>query len=302
QFDARLGIENACSKCHPGKSVAWLQAKVDHWYGRVKPHKPIVKALFDAAPGQSRQQAAGALLQPRSHFPMAQAAALVYFIKTYLQPNMEDLQQATVQKLETLAAEADPDVQALALMALHLARGQDPAVHEFLKQQLQTLGHREMAIRARWAVAADYMGTVYASQQKYAQAILGHKKALEIRPNDAVAWVNLGNAYGNRGQLKLAIAAFQRAAGVNPQYAMAWNNMGVAYMRLGEVAEAIGAYNQAIEVNPNLAEPYILMAQAYLQTGQAPMAIETLRLAQRHVPENETIRLLLQELKARAQQ
>ncbi|RMD99239.1 MAG: hypothetical protein D6814_05950, partial [Calditrichaeota bacterium] len=50
QFDARLGIENACSKCHPGKSVASLQAKVDYWYGRVKPHKPIVKALFDAAP------------------------------------------------------------------------------------------------------------------------------------------------------------------------------------------------------------------------------------------------------------
>src|SRR4051812_16967693 len=48
-FDEKLGIENACRKCHGDKDVGWQETKVRQWYGELKLHPAMVANLLKAA-------------------------------------------------------------------------------------------------------------------------------------------------------------------------------------------------------------------------------------------------------------
>lgn len=298
-FDASLGITGACQQCHARVSVDSLEQRVRQWWGDIKPHPPAVEALHRSAPRRSRLLAARRLLEPAADHPMARYAALVAFIKRYLEPDMPALEPEIVDRLKRLAADADLDVRATALMALHLARGQDTALRSFLKQAIRAAAPEERRpLLDRWGMAVDYLGTEYAAAGRSQQALKAHRKALEVRPDDAVAWINLGNVYGNRGQLRVAAAAFQKAAEVDPLNTLALTNLGLALRRLGDTSGAIRAYEQAIARKPCESRAYILLAQLYVDLGQPSLATDVLSVARQQIPDDETLEILAREVGA----
>jgi tetratricopeptide (TPR) repeat protein len=297
-FDARLGVENACQKCHPQKEISWLEAKTREWYGELKPHKAAVTGLVKAGEVTDRLTASRLLLHPEAKHPMAQAAGLNEFIKRFLQPDMPALEPEVVAKLQALCKEDDLDLKAFALTSLHLALGRDETIRSFLLAQLQTLGREEIPVRTRWALALDYLGTRYAGDGEYAKAIAAHKKALEIKSDDAVTLVNLGNACGNQGDLDQAMAWFQAALRVDPAYAQAAANLGTTYARRQDAANAAQAYLQAVKLRPNDPFNHLLLARMYVESGQVEPAIAALKVGLAYVPYDREMKWLLRELEA----
>ena len=238
-------------------------------------------------------------MSDREFHPMAQMSALCYFVKTYLQPDMELLEPEIIQQLKNLAENPDIDIKSIALMSLHLARGHSEEIKKYLREQLKLLGENEIAIRARWAIAIDYLGFLYSQKGNFANALLAHKKALQVRPDDAVALVNLGLAYGNSGDMERAIGALQRAYESDSTYTVILKNLGYAYLQIGEIDNAISAYEKAIKMKPYDPTAHILLAQVYNNTGRQQEAITVLQAAQKRLPDDESILQALQPLGAR---
>jgi tetratricopeptide (TPR) repeat protein len=296
EFDAKLGIENACEKCHAQKGLAWLEAKTQEWYGALKPHKAPVTGLLQVETLTDRQAAAELLLQPKANHAMAQYAGLSYFVNQFLQPDMAGLESEVVEKLKTLCREPNLDLRALAMMSLHLALGRQAEIRAFLIEILKNSGAHETALRTRWALALDYLGTRYVEKGDYGKAITVHQKGLEVNPDDPLTLVNLGIAYGSQGDLAQAIAAFYAALALEPANAKAFVNLAAAYSRLGNLAQAIAAYQQAVQLQPNDPATPLLLAQTYLENGQPEQAKAALRAGLARMPYDRQLQWLLQQV------
>lgn len=332
EFDAKLGIKNACKKCHQDRSIAWLQAKTEAWYGRIKPHKQIVTNLMQAQRGTNRRDAASLLFADSTSHAMAQVAGLSFFIRKFLTPNLPELEPEIIGELKNLSHAQDLDLRALALAALHFSLDQSPDVHDYLVTRLSALGSEEMAIRKRWSVALAYLAKGYREKGELADAILVYNKALEIKPNDVDVLVNLGIAYRDKQVFDRAIGCFRQALAMRAQDSMIWVNLGLVYQRLGDAGAAmtaykkgvdsnpwnakahfnlgnhfyrsndlqpaIASYHKAIEIDPGLAQGYFNLARAYIKTRDLQKALASVRAGLLFDPDNRTARQMLKDLEA----
>ncbi|MGH7600771.1 MAG: tetratricopeptide repeat protein, partial [bacterium] len=273
EFDAKLGIENACAKCHADKNTAWLQAKTSEWYGEIKPHKEIVISLLQAQNVKDRKSVAALVLDDAANHPMAQVSGLCYFIENYLHPNMPYLEPEIVEKLKKLAANEDVDLQALALMSLHFSQDQVAEVHEFLIDRLQILNGEESLVRNRWSIALAYLAARFRDRGDAANAVVTFRKALEIKPDDATTLLNLGMIYSNSGDWENALACYQQAANLTPDNAMILVNWGIALRRQGNAHAAVGTYHKAIDINPHQALAHFNLGNLYYESGDFAQAI-----------------------------
>ncbi len=248
-FDARLGIENACKQCHADRSLDWLENKMKAWYGTIKPHKSMVRNLLEQEQSD-RRTAAQKLLEPAGNFIMAQAAGLARFLEFYLSPNMPALEPEITERLKELAMSTDVDIRALALAALHLARGDVPQIRAFLIERLKQEGNTDLPLRLRWSIILGYLGTVYRDTGKLAESVTIYQKALEILPDHEPTLTNLGYTYQYLQDHHTAIEHFRQAAALKPDDPMPLINMGISLEALGRLEEAKQAYLQAIDVNP----------------------------------------------------
>lgn len=296
RFDAQLGIEGACIQCHTDKTAESLQQKTEEWYGQIKPHKPLVRALLGAGNLADRRTAARLLLADSTRHPLAQFAALSYFVKTFLAPDMPFLETEIVTGLKALSEQEDLDLKALALMSLHLARDSDPDVHSYLVSQLKSLGKDELAVRGRWAIAMDFLGYLYATRGDLDRAIVCHRKALEIKPGDAVALTNLGIAYGRKGELQNAVAALEQAVASDAVYVNAYKHLASAYLQMGEAEKALKVLQLAVQVNPVDASLHFLIGRIYRTRGETDLAIEAFTQGLRYAPFDSGARTILLEL------
>ncbi|MFQ5772291.1 MAG: tetratricopeptide repeat protein, partial [bacterium] len=297
-FDSQIGIENACQKCHKDKSIGWLQAKTEEWYGKLKPHKDIITALLQAQQISDRKSASELLLNDAKPHPMAQFAGLSYFIKNFLQPDMPYLEPEIVEKLKKLSESEDLDLKALALMSLHLAQDQNPKVHHYLLTRLQNLGAEEITIRKRWAIAIDYLGTVYGRKGDFDRAILCHKKAIEIIPDDAIPYMNLGIAYSSKGNIEDALNAYRKASEINPYNSNALINLGNLFFQVGDYSMAVISFNRAIAIKPVNAMAHFYLARLYHVRGQKQEAIKEFQAGLKYAPNDLNARTILQKLQS----
>jgi tetratricopeptide (TPR) repeat protein len=272
-FDDSLGVTDACALCHRDRSTAALRDTVARWYGRLKPHKPIITALIEAAGVTSPDQAAPLLLRPDADFPMAQFEGLADFFERFVHPDA-GFTSDVVGRLEALAAEPDVDVRSLALAALHLGQGDDPAVGRFLAGSLRGLTATEdVALRRRWTTALAYMGDRLSAQGDAAGAERAYGKALEVLPEDPRLLLHLGLVEASASRLEPAIAAFRRSLAVDSLQPLALVNLGNALSAQGDADAAVDVYGRALHINPHEALAYFDLANVYLRGNDAGKAI-----------------------------
>ena len=156
-----------------------------------------------------------------------------------------------MDKLKKMSLNDDVDLKALALMSLHLSKGSDPTIRSYLLQTLQSLGQRENAVRRRWSLSIDFMGTLYMGEGNLDYAILAHKKALEINPDDGFTWINLGNALRANKQYLAAIDAFKEALKIKPYMTFIHFQLAGLYNITGRREDAIHILRQLLILEPD---------------------------------------------------
>lgn len=329
-LDSALGLEGACRQCHRDRPVQALEAQARTWYGELKPQHPAVVALGPADSTPDRPAAASLLLGVGDSHRAAQVVGLARFVRRFLSPDMPELEPATVARLERLAPSRDPDVAGLALMSLHLARGNDPAVRRFLVRRVRELGPREALVRARWTWALLAVGNAYQERgagpyalavyrkaeevspgaptveaslglalsgvREYAAAEARLRRSLAADPNQPVTLANLGYVQQQRGDVEGALATYRRAVELDPYEPYVYVSLGNAYARLSRIREAVEAWQRAVELDPRLASADVSLAAAYERGGDRARAVAALRRALEFEPRNATARQMLQRL------
>jgi hypothetical protein len=263
EFDQRIGIENACQKCHRDKDLAWQQGKMNEWYGAIKPHHPSIANLIKAADVPDESGAAKLLLDPSAKHPMAQMAGLVSFTKRFLRPDKQTSNPEIVAALKTFAESTDLDLQAMALVALDLGFDQQTDIRSFLEKRLNSMNAEDNPVRSRWAVALDYFGNAYASSGDFGNAIAAFKKSVAVRANNIVAI----------------------------------SHLAMAYLQLGDSENAISWLKTGVKLRPEKAVLHFQLAQTYARSRQFAEAIKELEAGLIYAPEDQTAQRMLQQLR-----
>jgi hypothetical protein len=260
RFDHDLGIENACQKCHRDRDIAWQQAQVEAWYGKLKPHPDLIGTLAGSSVPAGVRDAALAYLQPEVQHPMAQAAGLARFIRDYVRPNTPTLEPEVERRLKEFAADSDADLQALALVALQIGYGSHPAINEWLETRLKTLKDGD-AVRLRWAVAADYLGGIFGQKGDLPAARLCFEKGLEVQPRNEVILSHLALAYFQEQKPDAAIATLKKAIAIRPTKAVLHFQLAQMYAQLQRIPESIQALQSGLEYAPHDANARAMLLQ-----------------------------------------
>jgi tetratricopeptide (TPR) repeat protein len=328
-FDADLGIQGACAKCHADVATPELQAQARAWWGEPKPHRPIVAGIAGEFRARNAAEAAALLLHPEEHDPLIQFQGLGRLLTAYLAPDDPALGGEIRESLEALTTAVDLDVRSLALASLHWTAGDVPAVRRTLVAALDG-AESDRALRGRWQLALGFLGDRARDDGDFATARTAYRKALEIRPGDArvlhslgqmhnregafdlavdalrrsvaadslqpLAWVNLGVALVGAGDLAGAREAYGDALRVNPYEALAHFNLGNVEQRAGRLAEAAAAYERAVEADPGLGQAHFELARTYLRLERVGDALPHARRAVEFLPGHEPSRQMLADL------
>lgn len=293
-FDASLGIEVACAQCHGDLPVDSLQARTLAWWGTLEPHHPLVAGMASESVRTSRDSLAALLIRtaqtPRDGSPppprhiAAEVLALGTLLRDHLAPDGGALPRQLEDRLRVAAVDAEPDIAALGLAAIHWTRGDHPASRRFLIERLDSLDRQGSAVRSRWAVLLGFLGDNAREAGTPLLAITAYRKALDIRPADAAILTRLGLAYGAAGDRAAANDALQRAIGADSAYALAWLNLGVLRASQGDAAGATAAYAGALRADSTDALAWLNLGNAELRAGRLERAIEHYRSALTYDP------------------
>lgn len=277
-LDSALGIRSACRTCHVERSETALDSVVRAWYGPLKPRARAVAALIEARSVRDAVSAARLVLVPGERHRAALYAGLAWFVETWLEPDAR-LEREVARRLRGLAQDADIDIAALALAALHYARGTDAAAHRFLAQQLAAAGEREDALRGRWALALGYLADRLRDRGKVEAAIATYQKAAEVDPANPAILVNMGLAEAQRGNFAAATTAYESALALDRFQPLVWVNLGIARADRGDLAGAMQAYRSALELDPREPLAHFNLGGLWARLGRPDSALASFQRA-----------------------
>ncbi|MDR3218020.1 MAG: tetratricopeptide repeat protein [Dysgonamonadaceae bacterium] len=110
-------------------------------------------------------------------------------------------------------------------------------------------------------------------QEKYSEAEIDYRKALEANARSADAAYNLGNSLYKQSKLPEALAQYEAASANEPdkeKLAKTWHNAGNVFMQNEDYAKSIEAYKQSLRKNPHDDETRynLALAQKLLENQQ----------------------------------
>jgi Tfp pilus assembly protein PilF len=132
------------------------------------------------------------------------------------------------------------------------------------------------------------------------QAIQLYRESLAFFPT-AEAHTFLGWTYSFQGRLDEAIAECHKAIAVDPDFGNPYNDIGVYLMQKGDLEGAIPwleKAKQAPRYEPRQF-PYMNLGRIYLRRGQWTQALRELEAGVRAAPNDEDVRKMLHELRAK---
>ena len=132
------------------------------------------------------------------------------------------------------------------------------------------------------------------------EAIRLYQESLAICPT-AEAHTFLGWTYSFQGRIDDAIAECHKAIAVDPDYGNPYNDIGVYLMQKGDLEGAIPwleKAKQAPRYEPRQF-PYMNLGRIYLRRGQWTQALRELEAGVRAAPNDEDVRKMLHELRAK---
>ena len=237
---AAIGVPNACGACHADRSLAWLRARYDAWWGKGrKPHYGTVLAA-----GRRRApRAEGGLVQLAQDpsRPVAVRATAVDLLASYSSPAARTAVEKALSDPEPLVrATAALRVPAAGAAALARVLGgllrdpvrwvRDQAAARLAGEPAQRLPEDERAAQAaaldEYVAAQRYMsdlpsgpfhlGNLYAAQGRPVDAEGEYRQALRTDDKYIPAMVNLAMLIAGKGRLEEAVRLLREATRCSP--------------------------------------------------------------------------------------
>ena len=152
----------------------------------------------------------------------------------------------------------------------------DAAVHCDLGNVLKALGrfdeamihHRRMVeLCPTSPQALSNLGTTCAKAGLAEEALDYLRQAASLDPSHPELHYNLANGYLAAGRFENAAGAFERATDISPHHVRGMTSLGVAYKELGRLDDAEGRFRAALEVAPGDADTSWNLVLARLMKG-----------------------------------
>jgi tetratricopeptide (TPR) repeat protein len=307
---ARLGMPNACNKCHARKTPQWASEAIVRWTG----HTPVGYQNFAEAFHAGRVGAPGArtaltaIIDDRAQPAIVRASAIDRLAR-WLTP-------ATLGSVTGGLADPDPLVRLAAVEALAstpapmraqwLARVTSDAVLAVRIQAARALAGDAQAripaadqpafaralqeyVAVQWRNADRpegrlSLGDLYAAQGDAVRALAEFRKALEIDPSSLEGCVNLADLQRAQGHEAEAEATLRRGIARTPQAATLHHALGLSLVRQRRGKEALSELAQAVKLAPGNARHAYVYAVALNDAGQPKEALEVLTDALKREP------------------
>jgi len=128
------------------------------------------------------------------------------------------------------------------------------------------------------------LALLLAADGRGAAAIATGKRACALSPDDPRCWSDLGRVYALLERFEEALLCFREAIDADKKHSDAWHNLGTALRRLGRDEEAFNALKQALLIDATRADTYLNLSNLLVERGQLTDALECLERAVRHDP------------------
>jgi len=186
-----------------------------------------------------------------------------------------------------------------------LIRPRDQAIASYnLGNSLIAMHRYDDAIKAfnysgaigHYGPAFNNMGSVYAQQQKFDQAITSYFKALNFQPIYPQCETNLANTYAQLKQYDQSEQHYLRAIQEDPHYVDAHAQLGLLHATLNKYAEATEDFSVCIQLAPNLADAHYYYGFCLGKLGRYADAKREFETALKINPGYEAARTALAEM------
>ncbi|MEL6929630.1 MAG: tetratricopeptide repeat protein, partial [Cyanobacteria bacterium J06600_6] len=141
----------------------------------------------------------------------------------------------------------------------------------------EAIGIYAKALEAKADMAEIYcnLGSIYAKQKKWQQAIEHYQKSTIINSNNATPYRNLAKVWDELGEYDKSADCFFQALDIQPDLLSAKNHFSLANNLIaeGNIARAIASYKSCVELEPNFLNAYARLADALEATGQPEAAL-----------------------------
>ena len=306
----KLGIPNACNRCHTDKDADWSLAAVDKWYGSKMERPTRQRAEWIALARQGDAKARDPLVALLNTETNAywQAVAVGLLDQWLGETNVTDAALACLTN-------ANPLVRATAVRTLEPLAEQtgSPAAIELGK--LLNDPSRNVRINAAWALRAGldtnsvagqelmhYLdlnadqpsgqmqkGAFYFSRGQMTEALEHFQKSVQWDTNSAPLRHEYAIALSTANRNPEAIEQLEAACRLAPQEASYVYELGLAWNEAGNLPKAIELLESAVKLDPNSDRAWYNLGLARNAAGQAEPALDALNHAQTIAPNDARI-------------
>ena len=269
--DQSFNIENACQKCHAEMSINEVSAKMNEWYGELKPLHPLETALMKFNDNSTSEGLVGLLGSNSDPSPQVFAGLSKAFMFNQPKETSE-----IINKLKHLCSNSDVDIKGLALAYLDLLKDEDETLNSFVIKSLAESGKDQTKIRTRWSTAISYRAEDQVKKGMLKPGINLYEKSVKIWPRNVKAKKGLAESYVLIGDFSKAIQTFGEIIQANAMDWQGWAGLGNTQTRLKQLDLAVEAYMRSLEIN-------VYNPRAHLGIGNVLFKLKKNTLAEMHL-------------------
>jgi Tfp pilus assembly protein PilF len=289
-LSVRIGVPNACNRCHVDKTAKWSDETITKWYGPGRrPHYGTVIDRGQKREPEARDELIGLAGDPL--YPVIVRATALSLLDAY--PGEE-----TAKAFERALTDEEALIRRTALDSLNVP---DPQSRQRLISPLLYDPVKAVRIEAARLLAEDPSLELDPDLRKaYETTLEEYKASMEYSADFAFARYNLANLYVSLDEPDKAIRSFRAAIKIDDLFYPAKVNLAMLYDRRGEKKEAEVLLREALEADPDMHEVAYSLGLLLAEAERYDEAISFLERAAEGMPQRARVRynlgLLLQLL------
>ncbi len=289
-LSVKLGVPNACNRCHTDKTAQWSDETITKWYGPGRrPHYGTVIDRGRRREPEARDELIGLADDPL--YPVIVRATALSLLDAY--PGEE-----TAKAFERALTDEEALIRRTALDRLNVP---DPPSKRRLMSPLLYDPVKAVRIEAARLLAEDPSLDLGPDLRKAYEATLEEYKAsMEYSADFAFARYNLANLYVSLDEPDKAIRSFRAAIKIDDLFYPAKVNLAMLYDRRGEKKKAEVLLREVLEADPDMHEVAYSLGLLLAEAERYEEAVSFLERAADGMPRHARVRynlgLLLQVL------
>jgi tetratricopeptide (TPR) repeat protein len=314
-LSVKLGVPNACTRCHTDRSNVWAVETMHNWYGESKQDwQDFATVLYEARRGNPAVAPELEALIGNESMPAIVRATLLMELPRYLSssslPVIRDtlkdpdplVRQATINalsntnpdlRLKLLFPLLDDSVRAVRLAATRALM--DLPVEQLSDQQNEKLYliiteyEKSLRVNADRPEALVQLGVLYSVQGRYLDAQQAYQRAIKLDDQFNAAYVNLADLFAQQNQETEARTILKQGLAVLPADPDLNHALGLSLIRSKQYNDAMPLLAKAAKLAPENARYSYVYAVALHSRGNASKAITTLETALQQHPYDRQI-------------